>query len=316
MASFDMVIDTTPMALEINSVESKVQDTTGAVIAMQAAVVAQEKAAAALICHNVDNGFYILMKSQLSQKIASCASTMSSKILLMKKFRQDIEHIKHIMQDDYNRIYRRYKKQFTSLDNALKARVRQLDKFCMNICELYGKFFSAQKDCSASVISYESETQLPTVEATSAKVKNRTLNALSVMSSNVCNTISYTQKLSNILDNKSLSEKKETYTAVLLIQEQSMFDANSNVSNAYLPQTQNQNVAQNIFAQVQQQDANFAWENVKDSDYESVKTSYENIVSKAELDERVAKEMLRLFTQSKWQVPGKIISPSTKEEQL
>ena len=74
-------VDTKPMANEIKNVSSSVSKTTIAVAAMQTAVIlAEEKAtqkvllaeekAANLVCSNVNKGFYSLIRSQISQKMA------------------------------------------------------------------------------------------------------------------------------------------------------------------------------------------------------------------------------------------------------
>lgn len=46
MAEFDFVVDTTPMAETVSSVSNHVTATTAAVVAMQTAVIASEKASA------------------------------------------------------------------------------------------------------------------------------------------------------------------------------------------------------------------------------------------------------------------------------
>ena len=50
MATFNYTVDTIPMAEELASVSRHVNRTTGAVIAMQTAVIAAEEIAAAHIC--------------------------------------------------------------------------------------------------------------------------------------------------------------------------------------------------------------------------------------------------------------------------
>ena len=65
MATFNYTVDTKPMAEEISSVSRHVNVTTGAVVAMQAAVIIAEEKAANHVCNNVNKGFYSLIRSQI-----------------------------------------------------------------------------------------------------------------------------------------------------------------------------------------------------------------------------------------------------------
>ena len=55
MATFNYIVDTHPMAQEMGSVSNNVKVTTGAVVAMQTAVVLAEAKAADAVCDNVNN---------------------------------------------------------------------------------------------------------------------------------------------------------------------------------------------------------------------------------------------------------------------
>ena len=78
-------IDTTPMAAEMQSVSSHVQGTTAAVVTMQSAVIAAENHSANKVCSNVNRGFYTLMCSQISQKIANKHSRVEALLMKMVK---------------------------------------------------------------------------------------------------------------------------------------------------------------------------------------------------------------------------------------
>lgn len=58
MANFNYTVDTKPMADEMRSVSRHVNATTGAVVAMQTAVIIAEEKAADHVCNNVNKGFY------------------------------------------------------------------------------------------------------------------------------------------------------------------------------------------------------------------------------------------------------------------
>lgn len=57
MATFDIVVDTSPMANSLDNVNSNVRNVTASVVAMESAVVVAQERASEHICQNVDNGF-------------------------------------------------------------------------------------------------------------------------------------------------------------------------------------------------------------------------------------------------------------------
>jgi hypothetical protein len=81
MQTFKFTVDTKPMAEEIKSVSRHVNGTTGAVVAMQTAVVIAEERAAEHVCNNVNKGFYSLIRSQISQKMAKLQSDVDSHLM-------------------------------------------------------------------------------------------------------------------------------------------------------------------------------------------------------------------------------------------
>jgi len=115
MASIDCVLDTNPMAAEIGTVSNHVKVTTTAVVAMQTAVVIAEAKAADHVCDNVNKGFYTLIRSQISQKIAKLQSEVDSHLMQLNQQRKQLLSIKGRMERDYNMISNRYLKLFNGL---------------------------------------------------------------------------------------------------------------------------------------------------------------------------------------------------------
>jgi hypothetical protein len=128
MATFNYTVDTHPMAQEMGSVTNHVQKTTVAVVAMQTAVVLAETKAAEHVCDNVNNGFYTLIRSQISQKIARLQSVVDSHLMQLNQQKKQLLAIKGRMERDYNMISGRYLKLFNSLNSNMKQRVFELDK--------------------------------------------------------------------------------------------------------------------------------------------------------------------------------------------
>ena len=128
MAHIDCVVDTNPMAQEIHSVSNHIKGTTTAVVAMQTAVVLAEKKAADHVCDNVNKGFYTLIRSQISQKIAKLQSDVDSHLMQLNAQKKQLLAIRGRMERDYNMISSRYLKLFNGLNQNLKQRIFELDK--------------------------------------------------------------------------------------------------------------------------------------------------------------------------------------------
>ena len=128
MAYIDCVVDTEPMAQEINSVSNHIKGTTAAVVGMQAAVIRAEEEASDHVCENVNRGFYTLIHSQISQKIAKLKSEVDSHLMQLNQQRKQLLAIRNRMERDYNMISSRYLKLFNGLNQNLQQRVFELDK--------------------------------------------------------------------------------------------------------------------------------------------------------------------------------------------
>jgi hypothetical protein len=127
MAHFSFTVDTTEMADTVHSVSNHVDGTTVAVIGMQTAVIAAERAAAQTICTHVNRGFHSLIVSQISQRCAKAKSAMDAKLLELKYQSGALRRIKGQMEKDFHRISARYARLFGALDETTRTRVFDLD---------------------------------------------------------------------------------------------------------------------------------------------------------------------------------------------
>lgn len=305
MADFNMVIDTNPMAAVMSTVGVAVAGVSGAVGEMQNAVVLKEEEAARVISENVDRGFYMLMKSQISQKMAAMSAKISSQLLLMKKFRCDIVRMKEIMTSDYNRIYRRYKKQFTALNKELETRVREIDKSAMEVSEVYKHFCNNRIDASAALYLCSAEAAKMCIMEMNALVKSKTSSALDALSMNVRGTINYNKKISHILKDGGAKDRgtENVYVGTVVTEAMSMFDKEAAVGNVYLPSARFKG-SEAAEMEVRQAESAFGWKGVEEKEKERVKKAFIGEIEKRGVDERVAKEMKRLFDEGDWAVPN------------
>ena len=121
-------VDTAPMAAELHSVSNHLKGTTAAVVTMQTAVIAAENKGANKVCSNVNRGFFTLMRSQISQKIANKQSRVEALIMQLGQQKRQLLSIKTNMEREYGRIAERYLRIFTSVNKELESRIRQIDQ--------------------------------------------------------------------------------------------------------------------------------------------------------------------------------------------
>lgn len=306
MSDFNITVDTSPMADSLDYVNSNVRDVTASVVAMESAVVVAQQEAANHICRNVDSGFFLLMKSQFDQKIAAVSSEMLSKMQLLETFKNEIDKIMAIMQDDYERIKLRYEKHFSSLNQALETRIHELDKRAYEISRNYklSQFKSGGEVIKA--ICYGDDTQLINVRQASAVVKNRSAKSIAVMASDVIEQFQYSDSVKSILNDTGFEEKQAQFVPVIFSETDSMISENTSVKNIYTPDQAKYAHDSKFLNQLKDKSDEFEWKEVRENEFEPIKNSFQSKINSEISDERVAKEMLRLFGESKWSRTGGI----------
>ncbi|MBI9041679.1 hypothetical protein [Lutibacter sp.] len=184
MATFNYTVDTKPMAEEIRSVSHHVNATTGAVVAMQTAVIFAEEKAADHVCNNVNKGFYSLIRSQISQKMAKLQSDVDSNLMQLVQQKNALLSIKNRMQRDYNMIAGRYGKLFNGLNANLKQRVFELDKPTIDFAiKEVDKVSNRTKYLTASIPITQLESISLSQRIVASNIKLKGLNVINSMRS-------------------------------------------------------------------------------------------------------------------------------------
>jgi hypothetical protein len=198
MATFNYTVDTNPMAQEIGTVSNHIKGTTTAVVAMQAAVIMAEEKAADHVCTNVNKGFFTLIRSQISQKLATLQSEVDAHLMQLKQQRRQLLAIKGRMERDYNMISSRYLKLFNRLNANMRQRIFELDKptidFAVREVE---KVSNRTKYLTATVPVTQFESLAISQKIMASNVKFRGLKVIGSM----------TNFLSDMNEQKKLAEK-------------------------------------------------------------------------------------------------------------
>jgi hypothetical protein len=305
MADFNFTVDTSPMARTVDSVKMHVNGVTGAVVAMEAAVIATEHESSRTICENVDNGFYMLIKSQISQKAVAAYTEMTSKEMTLLQLCKALDNVKRQMQADYQMISRRYAKLFASLNKALETRVRELDRSAMKLAETKKEIlFDKLKDSSTAMICASSDIISVSETALSGKMKQKTQTTLRTLSDQVVENRSYSEKLSSILlqEEQKSGEDAQSYLPVVFSSSESNLHRDEYIDNVYTVQAAAFSNTAPIVSGINNAQEQLAWIPAVPEDKEPLRKELLSFVEKETLDERTSNEILRLFDADAWLV--------------
>jgi hypothetical protein len=304
MANLHFTVDTAPMARTVDSVKGHINATTAAVTTMEAAVILSERESSKTICENVDNGFYILVKSQISQKAVAAYTEMSAKEMTLVQLAKALDNVKRQMESDYQMISRRYAKLFASLNKALETRVQELDRPVMKLAEIKKNIlFDKLKNNGTAMICASNDISLVSETALSGKMKQKTQTALRTLSGQVTQSTSYAEKLGNILsEGDDAAKVDESYLPVIFSSVESSLHQDEYLDSVYTVQSKLFPNNAPIISEINSVQDQLTWVPVPAEDKEMVKKELLSLVEGAAMDERASNELLRLFDADNWLV--------------
>jgi hypothetical protein len=300
MANFNFTVDTNPMADSIDGVANHVDGTTAAVIAMQTAVVIAEQKGAEKICNNVNFGFYSLIRSQISQKIATHKSKADAKIMELQQQSVSLIGIKSRMEKDYQMLASRYTKLFEGLNKALRARIFELDKPTTNFV-LKDVLPTANRTKRLSGSS--STTQLESIASSQMiSVSNTKYNAMKNISSMqdfIYSSENQKSLIGSILNKESVTKPTEKDIPVLISESEGLNVRQSQwiITQPPLKKNTNSKIESHIYSSL----SNLKWIDDDQSNSSRVKQEFGNFVNQSTVSDRVKNQMLSLLESSKWQ---------------
>lgn len=311
MATFDCNLDTLPMAEKVSTVNASVLGVGTAVVGMEHAVVQTQLETSQKICNNLDSGFYLLMKSQISQKIVAQYSMINSKVALMGQIKKSILSKTSQMQKDFLMIKKRYSKLFRELDKELETRVRELDEPAMKISDtrktlITNSFFNTP----ATALLSEKEIQTTKQIALNARLKSKTQKSLDSLSTNIFNTEIYSNKIKNMLKEDPLEKSDNMLVPVIFSKMQSLLTTSSELNQTFISESiENEAMkkTQNFFTTSNYFDEEFSQ---SESEKSNIKNEFEKFILQDSSSDRVKQTIQKLFegsalwvTQEVFQVP-------------
>jgi hypothetical protein len=301
MATFNYTVDTKPMADEMRSVSRSVNATTGAVVAMQAAVIIAEEKAADHVCNNVNKGFYSLIRSQISQKMAKLQSEVDSHLMQLAQQKNALLSIKNRMQKDYNMISSRYIKLFNGLNSNLKQRVFELDKPTIDFAvKEVDKVSNRTKYLTATIPVTQLESLSVSQKIVASNVKYRGLNVIKSMRSFLFEMNRQKKLTDQILINDGrYTETATVYIPIVIYEcnrDKTEVGVEISVSEIELDNISRSAIKNNAFAELNQ----IVWQPKTPSNSE-VKSEFSKLVSTSSKSQRVRDMATKLFQSNNYQ---------------
>lgn len=301
MASFNYTVDTKPMAEEMRSVSRHVNATTGAVVAMQTAVIIAEEKAAEHVCNNVNKGFYSLIRSQISQKMAKLQSEVDSHLMQLVQQKNALLSIKNRMQKDYNMIASRYIKLFNGLNSNLKQRVFELDKPTIDFAvKEVDKVSNRSKYLTATIPIAQLESLAASQKIVASNVKYRGLNVIKSMRSFLFEMNTQKKLTDQILINDGrYTETATVYIPIVICEcnrDRTDAGVEISVSDVELDNISKSAIKNTAFAELNQ----IEWQ-AKSLPNTEVKSEFSKLVSTSSKSQRVKDMATKLFQSNNYQ---------------
>jgi hypothetical protein len=301
MASFNYTVDTKPMAEEMRSVSRHVNATTGAVVAMQTAVIIAEEKAADHVCNNVNKGFYSLIRSQISQKMAKLQSEVDSHLMKLVQQKNALLSIKNRMQKDYNMIASRYIKLFNGLNSNLKQRVFELDKPTIDFAvKEVDKVSNRSKYLTATIPIAQLESLAASQKIVASNVKYRGLNVIKSMRSFLFEMNTQKKLTDQILINDGrYTETATVYIPIVICEcnrDRTDAGVEISVSDVELDNISKSAIKNTAFAELNQ----IEWQ-AKSLPNTEVKSEFSKLVSTSSKSQRVKDMATKLFQSNNYQ---------------
>jgi len=303
MANLQFTVDTSPMAQSVDSARHHINGVNVAVVAMQAAVIAAEKKSSDTICENVDNGFYILVKSQTSQKAVAAKTEMESKQAILAQLAKALDKIKQQMEKDYNMITGRYVKLFNSINKSMETMVRELDRPAMQLAEIRKNMvFNRLKDDSSMLFSATTEALPLAQTALAGKLKQKTRDTLLTLSDSINESRSYNEKVDSILvkhdDYADGSALK--YLPAIFFSTDSLLNSDDSIESVYTADVMED--AAPLVSEINRVQNDLSWTALDTEEKDAVRREFLALCEKETNEERVGKEMIRMFDTASWEV--------------
>lgn len=288
-------VDTDAFDASVGRCADAVNALTGAVVATEAAQVESKRIASEKIASSIVKGFFDYVGADLSQKIKELASKCESLFFALMGHKENCLSKNRQMQDDYNRICKRYSKIFDDLDKETVSRIEVLDRSAFQFAEAAQKLIdrnSSTELLGMSTVSANESIKLETILSCS-HVKQEASVLLDKANDYLRGTYRLTNSVRDMLD--GLQKEGEILLPVMFVESvvnsKNMDTKIIGIDEEYTPS--GESVDSQLRSMFMAKD--IEWENMRIEDFEKVISYLNADVQSGQIEDRTLKTMLGLL---------------------
>ena len=218
--TYTVIVDTEPFDNSVEHCNNRISALNGAVVAMNGAQCAAIGQAADDVSQHVVDGFFNVVKSEISQDSARLRNIIISQIALLKDHAVRVRQQTDTMATDYNRISSRYIKIFKELDEECRKRVQSLDSKAFEISsEITEKQLRVPGMAIGGFITSSTEDCLTVDQIALSHLKSNTRDTINSLLDNISNDLRFSRNTERVTYEKTLEKGAEAvFVPVLFCQ--------------------------------------------------------------------------------------------------
>lgn len=300
----DIDVETTPFDSSVYNSALTVDGLTGSVAAMNAAQCASISANSREISTHLTDGFYSMIRTDISMKQSENFSELQSRIALLVELNKDVISAHERMEADVARLRRHYGEIFKGLNEDLEKRIKELDKPAFDLGEKAKRQLLIDPATSLGAATAEaiSDTDQMAGRISVARLKKLISSAISDISGSVKKSLSYKNKIEHIL---STSENGKTeYVPVIYARSES---ETSRKFSYYAPRMKDIESVLSYVSQYVVTAGDEKWSRINAEEQGNIDREFTNLVeahsqnrtNNDEYNSRVHAEILKLWNRNK-----------------
>lgn len=288
-------VDTNAFDASVDHCTDAVNALTGAVVATEAAQVESKRRASKQIAASIVKGFFEYVGADLSQKIKELASKCESLFFALMGHKENCLSKSKQMQDDYNRISKRYSKIFEDLDKETVSRIEVLDRPTFQFAETAQNLIDRNSNTELlgiSTISANESIKLETVLSCS-HVKQQASILLAKANNYLHGTYRLANSVRDMLDESQVEE--DIMLPVMFVE--SVLNSDNKETKIIGTDEEFTPSGESIDSQLRSRfmSKDVEWDDMKTEDFEKVISYLNADVQSGQMEDRTLKTMLGLL---------------------
>ena len=214
--NIEVEVNTLPFEESVDGAKLALAGVTGALTAAEAAQVAAIQEAGQTIARSATQGFFSVLKSEMSSRVAEFSSAMRSCMGLILEEARAIENVHQQMDADYHAIKGRYQRIFGELDRELDRRIKELDRSAFQLSErsMRGVVAAPLLERATQAYTQMGDAGIVPLKLGCANTKSRTSDALGNLGE-VCDMIGTYECTVDAVMAEGAGEEEVTYLPVV-----------------------------------------------------------------------------------------------------